>query len=156
MISPDRLVCRAYGAQAQTLGEDSPLATSMPTTPATEVQPEDHRNALDGKVLQKTPVLAMTQAQTCHRSRKCTKVASEPDLAGSLGLSCVRGARRELTEEGQHQGPRCSVRIIIMLWTGRPCRRRQCWLWLKRKRATGPASAPKLRQNRFKYNDYCI
>jgi hypothetical protein len=40
------------------------------------------------------------------------------------------------------------VRIII--WTGRHCRRRQCWLWLKRKHATGPASAPKLRQNRFK------
>ena len=39
-----------------------------------------------------------------------------------------------------------------MLWTGRSCRRRQCWLWRKRKRATGPASAPKLRQNRFKYS----
>src|SRR5271169_2292190 len=37
-----------------------------------------------------------------------------------------------------------------MLWTGRSCRRRQCWLWRKRKRATGPASAPKLRQNRIK------
>src|SRR6202521_6229195 len=72
------------------------------------------------------------------------------DLAGSLGLSCVRGARRELTEEGQHQRPRCSVRITIMLWTGRPCRRGQCWLWRKGKGATGPASAPKLRQNRIK------
>src|SRR5208283_1479258 len=72
------------------------------------------------------------------RARHTTPMIS----AGSLGLSCVRGARRELTEEGQHQRPRCSVRIIIMLWTGRPCRRRQCWLWLKRKRATGPASAP--------------
>jgi hypothetical protein len=30
--------------------------------------------------LQKTPVLAMAQAQTCHRSRKCTKVASEPRI----------------------------------------------------------------------------
>jgi hypothetical protein len=39
-----------------------------------------------------------------------------------------------------------------MLWTGRSCRRRQCWLWRKRKRATGPTSAPKLRQNRFKYS----
>jgi len=28
----------------------------------------------------------------------------------------------------------------------------QCWLWRKRKRATGPASAPKLRQNRIKYS----
>ncbi len=36
-----------------------------------------------------------------------------------------------------------------MLWTGRPCRRRQCWLWRKRKRATRPASEPKLRQNRI-------
>ena len=63
----------------------------------------------------------------------------------------------------RHQRPRRSMRIIGMLWTGRSCRRPQCWLWRKRKRATGPASAPKLRQNRikcsnlrFKYNDYCI
>jgi hypothetical protein len=28
----------------ETLGEDSPLATWIPATPATEVQPEDHRN----------------------------------------------------------------------------------------------------------------
>ena len=51
----------------------------------------------------------------------------------------------------QHQRPRCSLRIIGMLWTGRSCRRRQCWLWRKRKRAAGPTSAPKLRQNRFEY-----
>jgi hypothetical protein len=31
----------------------------MPATPAPEVQPEDHRNALDRNALQKTPVLAM-------------------------------------------------------------------------------------------------
>ena len=80
MISLDRLVYRAYGAQAlnRRLFEDSPLATSMPATSATEVQPQDHRNALDSNVLQKTPALAMAEAQTCHRSRKCTKVASEP------------------------------------------------------------------------------
>jgi hypothetical protein len=48
----------------------------------------------------------------------------------------------------QHQRPRCSLRIIGMLWTGRSCRRRQCSLRRKRKRA----SAPKLRQNRFKYS----
>ena len=79
MISLDRLVCRAYGASLEeTLGEDSSLATALPAMPATEVQPEDHRNALDGKILQKTPVPAMAQAQTCHRSRKCTKIASEP------------------------------------------------------------------------------
>jgi hypothetical protein len=65
-----RLACRAYGAYAR--------RSPRTATAATEVQHEDHRNALDGKVLQKTPVLAMAQAQTCHRSRKCTKVASEP------------------------------------------------------------------------------
>ncbi len=84
MISLDRLVLWVRGASLEeTIGEDSPLATSMPATPATEVQPEDHRNALARKVLQKTPVLA-------------------------------NGANA--------------------------------------KRATGPASAPKLRQNRFKYS----
>src|SRR5271166_1127034 len=72
------LSCVRAASLEETLGEDSPLATSMPATPATEVQPEDHRNALDRKVLQKTPVLAMAQAPTCHRSHKCTKVASEP------------------------------------------------------------------------------
>jgi hypothetical protein len=36
--------------------------------------------------------------------------------------------------------------IIVMLWRGRSCRGRQCWLSLRR----GPASAPKLRQNRIK------
>jgi hypothetical protein len=74
MISLHRLACRAYGAHA---GRSPRTAT-----PATEVQHNDHRNALGGNVLQKTP--------------------------GSL--------------------------------------------WRKRKRATGPASAPKLRQNRFKYS----
>src|SRR5260370_6849350 len=61
----------------------------MPATPATEVQPEDHRNALDRKVLQKTPVLAMAQAQTCRRSHKCTKVASEPSFPALLQLALV-------------------------------------------------------------------
>src|SRR5271166_3766947 len=98
MISLDRLVSWVRGASLEeTLDEDSPLATSMPATPATEVQPEDHRNALDRKVLQKTPVLAMAQVQTCHRSRQCTKVASEPLNRGQatyllyliLGQNCT-------------------------------------------------------------------
>jgi DNA-binding transcriptional LysR family regulator len=72
------LSCVRGASLEETLGEDSPFATSMPATPATEVQPEDHRNALDRKVSQKRPVLAMAQAQTCRRSHKCTKVASEP------------------------------------------------------------------------------
>jgi hypothetical protein len=35
---------------------------------------------------------------------------------------------------------------------GKVLQKSHCWLWRKRKRATGPASAPKLRQNRFKYS----
>src|SRR5271166_6274962 len=66
---------------------------------------------------------------------------------GSLRFTCNRQPACR-----QRQRPRCSLRIIGMLWTGRSCRRRQCWLWRKRKRATGPASAPKLRQNRFNCN----
>ena len=59
------------------------------------------------------------------------------DLAGSFGLSCVRGANLEktlgedsplATSMPANQRPRCSLRIIGMLWTGRSCRRRQCWL----------------------------
>ena len=68
-----------------------------------------------------------------------------------FGLSCVRGASLEETlgENSpqpacpQHQRPRCSLGIIGMFWTGRSCRRRQCWPWRKRKRAIGPASAPR-------------
>ena len=62
----------------------------MPATPATEVQPGDHRNVLDRKVLQKTPVLAMAQAQTCHGSRKCTMCyrshSTQPIFANNLQL----------------------------------------------------------------------
>src|SRR6202140_2476182 len=86
MISLDRSVCRAYGAQALKR-RSVKIHRSQPAllaTPATEVQPEDHRNALDRKVLQKTPVLAMAQAQTCSRSRNCTKVASEPLIRGLI------------------------------------------------------------------------
>src|ERR1700722_1277780 len=64
------LSCVRGASLEETLGEDSPLATSMPATPATEVEPEDHRNALDRKVLQKTPVLAMAQRKTNRRPRK--------------------------------------------------------------------------------------
>ncbi len=82
------------------------------------------------------------------------------DLAGSLGPSCVRGASLEetlgedsplATSMPAIPATEVHLRTIEMLWTGRSCRRGQCWLWRKRKRATGPASASKLRQNRFKY-----
>jgi hypothetical protein len=78
------------------------------------VQSEDHRNALDRKVLQKTPMLAMAQAQTCRRSRKCTKLRqnrfkyssttglNKGDARKCLGAVCVfqsssrRSGRRDL------------------------------------------------------------
>jgi hypothetical protein len=83
MISLVRLVCWSVVHMGRKTLERRSLKIhrsqpSMPATPATGVQQKDHRNALDGKVLQKTPVLAMAQAQTCHRFRNCTKVASEP------------------------------------------------------------------------------
>jgi hypothetical protein len=34
------------------------------------------------------------------------------DLAGSLGLPCERGARRELTDEGEHQRPTEDLRVL--------------------------------------------
>jgi hypothetical protein len=65
MISLDRLA----GGQAlkETFGEDPPLATRMPATPAIEGKHEDHHNTLDGKVLQKARVLALAPAQTATR-----------------------------------------------------------------------------------------
>jgi len=47
----------------ETFGEDSPLATGVPATPATQMQPEDHLRALDRKVFQKTPVPAMARVR---------------------------------------------------------------------------------------------
>ena len=48
---------------------------------------------LNRKALQKTPALAMVEAQTCHRSRRCTKVASEPLIRGpgAYPLAAIRG-----------------------------------------------------------------
>jgi hypothetical protein len=51
----------------ETFGEDPPLATRMPATPAIEGKHEDHHNTLDGKVLQKARVLALAPAQTATR-----------------------------------------------------------------------------------------
>jgi hypothetical protein len=44
-------------------GEDSLLATGIPVTPATQMQPEDHLRALDRKVFQRTPIPAMARAR---------------------------------------------------------------------------------------------
>src|SRR5271165_1709075 len=108
MISLDRLVCRAYSAQAlkRRLEKIHRSQSRLPPTPATGVQPEHHRNALDRKVLQKTPVLAMAQSQTCHRYRKCTKVASEHLNRGFPG-ECVYdrlGPQVRLPSKGREPG----------------------------------------------------
>jgi len=71
------LPCVRGASLEETLGEGSTLAASMPAIPAIGVRPEDHRNALDMKALQKE-LMAMEQAQTGQMSRKCTKIASEP------------------------------------------------------------------------------
>jgi hypothetical protein len=67
MISLDRLACHAYGAHAR--------RSPRTATRATEVQHEDNRNALDGKVLHKTRVLVVAPSANCHISRSWTKVA---------------------------------------------------------------------------------
>jgi hypothetical protein len=46
-----------------TFGKDSPLATGIAATPATDVHSEDRRSALDRKVLHRTPIAAMTRAR---------------------------------------------------------------------------------------------
>src|SRR5271167_5165626 len=86
MISLDRLVCRAYGAQALKR-RSVKIHRSQPACrqhqPATEVQPEDHRKALHKKVLQKTPVLAMHQS--CVRTDLST--VRQPTTKRYLPLS---------------------------------------------------------------------
>jgi hypothetical protein len=55
---------RVWGATlGETFGEDSPLATGIPATPATQMQPEDHLRALDRKVFQRTPVPTVARAR---------------------------------------------------------------------------------------------
>jgi hypothetical protein len=57
------LLC-AWGTNlGETFGEDSPLATGVPATPATQMQPEDHLRALDRKVFQRAPVPAMARVR---------------------------------------------------------------------------------------------
>src|SRR5260370_16337855 len=86
MISLDRLVCRAYAAQALKR-RSVKIPRSQPACRQHQrprVQLEDCWNAFDRKVLQKTPVLAMAQVQTCRRFRKSTKAASEPLIRGLI------------------------------------------------------------------------
>ena len=74
--SLDRLgLSCVWGARLEeTLDEDSPLATCMPATPATQVQPEDHLRALDRKVSQRTPIPAMARARDALATRTDSRV----------------------------------------------------------------------------------
>ena len=57
------LLCIWAANLGETFGKDSPLATGVPATPATQTQPEDHLRALDRKVFQRTPIPAMARAR---------------------------------------------------------------------------------------------
>src|SRR3984957_2880927 len=58
----------------ETFGEDSPLATSIPATPATQMQPEHHLRALDRKVFQRTPIPAMARVRDGLATRTDSRV----------------------------------------------------------------------------------
>jgi hypothetical protein len=58
----------------ETFGEDSPLATGIPATPATQMQPEDHLRALDRKVFERTPIPAMARARDGLATRTDSRV----------------------------------------------------------------------------------
>src|SRR5271165_2995242 len=68
------LLC-IWGANlGEAFGEDSPLATVVPATPATQMQPEDHLRALDRKVFERTPIPAMARARDGLATRTDSRV----------------------------------------------------------------------------------
>ena len=83
MIWQDRLVCRAYWGQPCLNGRSLKFTARNPHVGDTKVQHENHRNALNGNVLQKAEMLAMrklkraTGAQSAPKLRqnriKCSK-----------------------------------------------------------------------------------
>ena len=58
----------------ETFSEDSPLATGIPATPATQMQPEHHLRALDRKVFQRTPIPAMARVRDGLATRTDSRV----------------------------------------------------------------------------------
>jgi hypothetical protein len=65
------------GRDARSKGESSPLPTCMQATPVTEVHPENHRNALDRKTLQRR------QCWLWRERKHATGSASAPKLRQS-------------------------------------------------------------------------
>jgi hypothetical protein len=60
------------------IGKDSPLATCIAATPATDVRSEDHRSALDRKVLQRTPIAAMARVRNGLATRTNSSPGRQP------------------------------------------------------------------------------
>jgi hypothetical protein len=84
----------------ETFGEDSPLATGIPATPATQMQPEDHLRALDRKVFQRSPVPTMARARdglaTRTGSRVLTVSFHDPTL-----VRLEHAAKRHVAQIGE-------------------------------------------------------
>jgi hypothetical protein len=104
------LLC-IWGANlGETFGEDSPLATGVPATPATQMQPEDHLRALDRKVFERTPIPAMARARdrlaTRTDSRVLTVSFHNPTLVRLeyVATRCVGATMPPLTTECRKRG----------------------------------------------------
>jgi len=74
LAGPLGLLC-IWGANfGETFGEDSPLASVVPATPATQMQSEHHLRALHRKVFQRTPIPAMARARDGSATRTDSRV----------------------------------------------------------------------------------
>jgi hypothetical protein len=82
--------CVRGASLEETLGKDSPIATSMGATATPRVQPEDHRNTLDRKVLQKTRVLAVAPAKTATRPAVAPKLRQNRFKYRATTVGCQR------------------------------------------------------------------
>src|ERR1700732_336400 len=94
------LLCVWSANLGERFGEDSPLAHSVPATPATQVQPEDHLRALDRKVSQRTPIPAMARARDALATRTASRVLAlsfhDPTL-----VRLEHASKRYLAQIGQ-------------------------------------------------------
>jgi hypothetical protein len=90
-----------WGANlGERFGEDSPLAHSVPATPATQVQPEDRLRALDRKVSQRTPIPAMARARDALATRTDSRVLAVSFHDPTL-VRLEHASKRYLAQIGQ-------------------------------------------------------
>ena len=83
-----------------TFGKDSPLATGIAATPATDMHSEDHRSALDRKVLQRTPIAAMARARNGLATRTDSRVLAV-SLYGPTLVRLEHAAKRHVVQIGE-------------------------------------------------------